>query len=165
MFCFLLLLFFGTPFSVSIIERRRTFVLPEGLVFPVYKNKRRSHNQNSSRSDLSFYSPGIPWWLWFNVSVHIMFLLRSQLINTIIVYTKFFDLVALHHSQFDWLNNENDFLLNRCSMALSLFLFYQHKERLCKCRSCGYFSLRSSWWSNVNVDKKLHTIRRHCNTK
>ena len=47
---------------------------------------------------------------------------------------KCFELVALHLYQFDWLNNERGFLLNWSSMALPLFVVYQHKERFCKYR-------------------------------
>ena len=56
---------------------------------------------------------------------------------------KCFDLIALHHSEFDWLNNEHDFLLNRCNMTLPLFLVCKHKERLCKYRVMMHCSVTS----------------------
>ena len=106
-----------------------------------------THFWKLSCSDISFNSTGIPWRLLFSFPTHVVFLLRGQLANARYSYTgdplKCFEFVAIHHSQFDWLNNKHDFLLNRCSMILPFFLVCQHKERFLKYSGKVYGSATS----------------------
>ena len=136
---------FVTPYKGHIVKRRRTFFFPEDLVFTVYKSKYRSLFSDSYGYVLKILLvlmnlSTLLGYLDDYGSISLPMLYFYWKANWLMLYSytsnplKCFDLVALHHSQLDWLHNRNDFLLNCCAMALPIFLVYQHKERLCKYR-------------------------------